>query len=129
MEAASRAAAEPARQGAALPARAVAETRSLPRRPPLPNLCRQLAEIQGVSKSTIDNICQAHHLQPHRVQTFKPSRHAKEALSSFYSAHTFALPGGAISNGWFHTPLLAKASHQLLRTEPSGPTQKTSSWF
>ena len=39
--------------------------------------CRLLAEAQGVSKSTIHNIWQAHHLQPHRVKTFKLSRDAK----------------------------------------------------
>ena len=39
--------------------------------------CRGLAEAQGVSKSTIHNIWQSHHLQPHRDQTFKLSRDAK----------------------------------------------------
>jgi len=39
--------------------------------------CRQLAEAQGVSKSTVHNIWQAHHLQPHRDKTFKLSRDAK----------------------------------------------------
>lgn len=36
--------------------------------------CRQLAEAQGVSKSTIHNIWKSHHLQPHRDKTFKLSR-------------------------------------------------------
>src|SRR5260370_23284262 len=40
-----------------------------------------------------------------------------------------ALPAEAMGKGWFQKPLLAKASHQLLCTEPSGATQKTSSWF
>ena len=39
--------------------------------------CRQLAQAQGVSKSTVHNIWQAHHLQPHRDKTFKLSRDAK----------------------------------------------------
>jgi transposase len=36
--------------------------------------CRTLAEQQGVSKSTINNIWQSHNLQPHRTKTFKLSR-------------------------------------------------------
>ena len=36
--------------------------------------CRTLAASQGVSKSTINNIWQAHNLKPHRVETFKLSR-------------------------------------------------------
>ena len=39
--------------------------------------CRQLAEAQGVSKSTVHNIWQSHQLQPHRDKTFKLSRDAK----------------------------------------------------
>jgi transposase len=39
--------------------------------------CRTLAKNQGVSKSTINNIWQAHNLKPHRVETFKLSRDAK----------------------------------------------------
>jgi hypothetical protein len=36
-----------------------------------------MAAKQGVSKSTINNIWQAHSLKPHRVKTFKLSRDAK----------------------------------------------------
>ena len=36
--------------------------------------CRTLAKSQRVSKSTINNIWQAHNLKPHRVKTFKLSR-------------------------------------------------------
>ena len=36
-----------------------------------------MAKSQGVSKSTIHNIWQAHHLKPHRVKTFKLSRDPK----------------------------------------------------
>jgi transposase len=36
-----------------------------------------MAESQGVSKSTINNIWQAHQIQPHRVKTFKLSRDPK----------------------------------------------------
>src|SRR6202140_3454517 len=36
--------------------------------------CRTMAQSQGVSKSTINNIWQAHQLKPHRVKTFKLSR-------------------------------------------------------
>jgi transposase len=36
--------------------------------------CRTLASQQAVSKSTINNIWQAHNLKPHRVETFKLSR-------------------------------------------------------
>lgn len=39
--------------------------------------CRSLAESQGVSKSTINNIWQAHNLKPHRTGTFKLSRDPK----------------------------------------------------
>ena len=39
--------------------------------------CRTLAEAQGVSKSTIHNVWQAHHLKPHLSQTFKLSRDPK----------------------------------------------------
>ena len=33
--------------------------------------CRTMAKSQGVSKSTVNNIWQAHNLKPHRVETFK----------------------------------------------------------
>jgi transposase len=36
--------------------------------------CRSLAESQGLSKSTVNTIWQAHKLQPHRAETFKLSR-------------------------------------------------------
>src|SRR6266853_425662 len=39
--------------------------------------CRTMARSQGVSKSTINNIWQAHQLKPHRVKTFKLSRDPK----------------------------------------------------
>ena len=39
--------------------------------------CRTMAESQGVSKSTVNNIWRAHNLQPHRTQTFKLSRDPK----------------------------------------------------
>lgn len=39
--------------------------------------CRTMAKSQGVSKSTVNNIWQAHHLQPHRAETFKLSRDPK----------------------------------------------------
>ena len=39
--------------------------------------CRTMAKSQGVSKSTIHNVWQAHHLKPHRVKTFKLSRDPK----------------------------------------------------
>jgi transposase len=39
--------------------------------------CRTMAQSQGVSKSTIHNIWQAHQLKPHRVKTFKLSRDPK----------------------------------------------------
>jgi transposase len=39
--------------------------------------CRTMAKHQGVSKSTINNVWQAHNLQPHRVETFKLSRDPK----------------------------------------------------
>jgi hypothetical protein len=39
--------------------------------------CRTMAKSQGVSKSTINNIWQAHNLKPHRVKTFKLSRDKK----------------------------------------------------
>ena len=36
-----------------------------------------MAESQGVSKSTVNNIWRAHKLQPHRTKTFKLSRDPK----------------------------------------------------
>jgi transposase len=36
--------------------------------------CRSLAQSQGISKSTVNTIWQAHKLQPHRSETFKLSR-------------------------------------------------------
>jgi hypothetical protein len=36
--------------------------------------CRVMAERQGVSKSTINNIWRSHNLRPHRTKTFKLSR-------------------------------------------------------
>ena len=36
-----------------------------------------MAESQGVSKSTVNNIWRAHNLQPHRTETFKLSRDPK----------------------------------------------------
>jgi transposase len=39
--------------------------------------CRTMARSQGVSKSTINNIWQAHQLKPHRAKTFKLSRDPK----------------------------------------------------
>src|SRR5260370_23384539 len=37
--------------------------------------CRTMAQSQGVSKSTVNNIWRAHKLQPHRTKTFKLSRY------------------------------------------------------
>lgn len=39
--------------------------------------CRLMAKSQGVSKSTVSNIWRSHHIQPHRVKTFKLSRDPK----------------------------------------------------
>jgi len=39
--------------------------------------CRRMAESQGISKSSINNIWQAHNLKPHRVGRFKLSRDPK----------------------------------------------------
>ena len=39
--------------------------------------CRTMAQSQGVSKSTVNNIWRAHNLQPHRTETFKLSRDPK----------------------------------------------------
>lgn len=36
--------------------------------------CRQMAEAQGVSKSTVSNIWRSHQLKPHRTKRFKLSR-------------------------------------------------------
>jgi transposase len=36
--------------------------------------CRLMAESQGVSKSTVNNIWRSHQLKPHRVKSFKLSR-------------------------------------------------------
>src|ERR1700687_2456717 len=39
--------------------------------------CRQMAQAQGVSKSTVSTICRSHNLKPHRVKSFKLSRDAR----------------------------------------------------
>lgn len=39
--------------------------------------CRTMAQSQGISKSTVNNIWQAHNLKPHRVERFKLSRDVK----------------------------------------------------
>lgn len=36
--------------------------------------CRQMAQAQGVSKSTVSNIWRSHNLKPHRIKSFKLSR-------------------------------------------------------
>lgn len=39
--------------------------------------CQAMAQSQGISKSTVNNIWRAHKLQPHRTKTFKLSRDPK----------------------------------------------------
>ena len=39
--------------------------------------CRQMAQAQGVSKSTVSNIWRSHNLKPHRLKSFKLSRDAR----------------------------------------------------
>jgi len=39
--------------------------------------CRQMAQAQGVSKSTVSNIWRSHQLKPHRAKSFKLSRDAR----------------------------------------------------
>jgi len=39
--------------------------------------CRQMAQAQGVSKSTVSDIWRSHNLKPHRVKSFKLSRDAR----------------------------------------------------
>lgn len=39
--------------------------------------CREMAQHQGVSKSTVSNIWRSHNLKPHRSETFKLSRDPK----------------------------------------------------
>ena len=39
--------------------------------------CRQMAQAQGVSKSTVSNIWRSHQLRPHRTKSFKLSRDAR----------------------------------------------------
>jgi len=39
--------------------------------------CRQMAQAQGVSKSTVSNIWRSHQLKPHRTKRFKLSRDAR----------------------------------------------------
>ena len=36
--------------------------------------CRTMAQAQGISKSTVNNIWRSHNIKPHRTQTFKLSR-------------------------------------------------------
>ena len=39
--------------------------------------CRQMAQAQGVSKSTVSTIWRSHNLKPHRIKSFKLSRDAR----------------------------------------------------
>ena len=39
--------------------------------------CRHMAQVQGLSKSTVSNIWRSHNLKPHRVNNFKLSRDAR----------------------------------------------------
>lgn len=39
--------------------------------------CRTMAEAQGMSKSTVNNIWRSHNIKPHRTETFKLSRDPK----------------------------------------------------
>lgn len=39
--------------------------------------CRQMAQAQGVGKSTVSNIWRSHNLKPHRIKSFKLSRDAR----------------------------------------------------
>jgi transposase/transcriptional regulator with XRE-family HTH domain len=39
--------------------------------------CRQMAQAQGVSKSTVSTIWRSHNLKPHRIKRFKLSRDAR----------------------------------------------------
>ena len=39
--------------------------------------CRHMAQVQGLSKSTVSNIWRSHNLKPHRVNSFKLSRDAR----------------------------------------------------
>ena len=39
--------------------------------------CRDMAQAQGVGKSTVSDIWRSHNLKPHRVKTFKLSRDAR----------------------------------------------------
>jgi transposase/transcriptional regulator with XRE-family HTH domain len=39
--------------------------------------CRQMAQAQGVSKSTVSTIWRSHNLKPHRLKSFKLSRDAR----------------------------------------------------
>jgi transposase len=39
--------------------------------------CRTMAEAQGISKSTVNNIWKTHNIKPHRTETFKLSRDPK----------------------------------------------------
>lgn len=39
--------------------------------------CRQMAQAEGVSKSTVSNIWRSHNLKPHRIKSFKLSRDAR----------------------------------------------------
>lgn len=39
--------------------------------------CRTMAEAQGMSKSTVNNIWRSHNIKPHRSETFKLSRDPK----------------------------------------------------
>ncbi len=63
--------------------------------------CRTMAKSQGVSKSTINTIWQAHNLKPHRVETFKLSRDPKflEKLTDVVGLYLTSRPGDRVVCG------------------------------
>ena len=59
-------------------------------------------------------------------EIFHTLRHPGKPPKSLPEHRSTCCQGPNLSNGMFQAPLLAWASHQLLPTDPSGPTQNTS---
>jgi len=111
--------------------------------------CRTMAKSQGVSKSTINNIWQAHQLKPHRVKTFKLSRDPKflekmtDVIGLYLNPPEQAMvlcvdeksqiqaldrtqPGLADQEGplWDHDPRLQAQRHHDVIRRPGSPTRE-----
>ena len=89
--------------------------------------CRQMAQAQGVSKSTISTIWRSHNLKPHRVKSFKLSRDARflEKLTDVVGLYLNPPDQAAAGLGPLVLCVDEKTQIQALdRTQPGLPMKK-----